>query len=53
MVLPALMIAQKSPDNIFTEHASVFILAFGMVAAKITNKLVVSFCTATNIFEIY
>lgn len=42
VVLPALMIAQKSPDNIFTEHASVYILAFGMVAAKITNKLVVS-----------
>ncbi|XP_030557663.1 cholinephosphotransferase 1-like [Drosophila novamexicana] len=42
VVLPALMIAQKSPENIFTEHASVFILAFGMVAAKITNKLVIN-----------
>jgi len=42
VVLPALMIAQKSPQNIFTEHASVYILAFGMVAAKVTNKLVVS-----------
>ncbi|EDW10857.2 cholinephosphotransferase 1 isoform X5 [Drosophila mojavensis] len=45
VVLPALMIAQKSPDNIFTEHASVFILAFGMVAAKITNKLVIAHMT--------
>ncbi|EDW71406.2 cholinephosphotransferase 1 isoform X4 [Drosophila virilis] len=45
VVLPALMIAQKSPENIFTEHASVFILAFGMVAAKITNKLVIAHMT--------
>ncbi|XP_034104486.1 cholinephosphotransferase 1 isoform X3 [Drosophila albomicans] len=45
VVLPALIIAQKSPENIFTEHASVYILAFGMVAAKITNKLVIAHMT--------
>ncbi|XP_017837551.1 cholinephosphotransferase 1 isoform X3 [Drosophila busckii] len=45
VVLPALMIAQKSPQNIFTEHASVYIMAFGMVAAKITNKLVIAHMT--------
>ncbi|KAH8421063.1 hypothetical protein KR222_007871 [Zaprionus bogoriensis] len=45
VVLPALMIAQKSPENIFTEHASVYILAFGVVAAKITNKLVIAHMT--------
>jgi len=45
VVLPALMIAQKSPQNLFTEHASVYIMAFGMVAAKVTNKLVVSAST--------
>ncbi|KRJ99320.1 cholinephosphotransferase 1 isoform X4 [Drosophila yakuba] len=45
VVLPALMIAQKSPQNIFTEHASVYILAFGMVAAKVTNKLVIAHMT--------
>ncbi|EDV56156.2 cholinephosphotransferase 1 isoform X1 [Drosophila erecta] len=45
VVLPALIIAQKSPHNIFTEHASVYILAFGMVAAKVTNKLVIAHMT--------
>ncbi|XP_017081570.1 cholinephosphotransferase 1 isoform X2 [Drosophila eugracilis] len=48
VVLPALMIAQKSPQNIFTEHASVFILAFGMVAAKVTNKLVIAHMTKSE-----
>lgn len=48
VVLPALMIAQKSPENIFTEHASVYILAFGMVAAKITNKLVIAHMTKSE-----
>ncbi|XP_033151892.1 cholinephosphotransferase 1 isoform X1 [Drosophila mauritiana] len=45
VVLPALMIAQKSPQNLFTEHASVYIMAFGMVAAKVTNKLVIAHMT--------
>ncbi|KAH8245876.1 hypothetical protein KR038_009935 [Drosophila bunnanda] len=48
VVLPALMIAQKSPQNIFTEHASVYILAFGMVAAKVTNKLVIAHMTKSE-----
>ncbi|XP_068145309.1 cholinephosphotransferase 1 isoform X1 [Drosophila tropicalis] len=48
VVLPALIIAQKSPQNIFTEHASVYILAFGMVAAKITNKLVIAHMTKSE-----
>ncbi|XP_039968311.1 cholinephosphotransferase 1 isoform X2 [Bactrocera tryoni] len=45
VILPALIIAQKSPQNIFTEHASLYILAFGMVAAKVTNKLVIAHMT--------
>jgi len=55
VVLPALIIAQKSPENIFTEHASVYILAFGMVAAKITNKLVVStaICLGKTLNQIF
>ncbi|XP_017001117.1 cholinephosphotransferase 1 isoform X3 [Drosophila takahashii] len=48
VVLPALMIAQKSPQNIFTEHASVYIMAFGMVAAKVTNKLVIAHMTKSE-----
>ncbi|KAM7344519.1 choline/ethanolaminephosphotransferase 1 bbc isoform 4-T4 [Cochliomyia hominivorax] len=45
VVLPAFIIAQKSPENIFTEHSALYIVAFGMVAAKITNKLVIAHMT--------
>ncbi|XP_053966410.1 cholinephosphotransferase 1 isoform X7 [Anastrepha ludens] len=45
VILPALIIAQKSPQNIFTDHSSLYILAFGMVAAKVTNKLVIAHMT--------
>ncbi|XP_036332951.1 cholinephosphotransferase 1 isoform X1 [Rhagoletis pomonella] len=45
VILPALIIAQKSPQNIFTEHSALYILAFGMVAAKVTNKLVIAHMT--------
>ncbi|XP_073813695.1 choline/ethanolaminephosphotransferase 1 bbc isoform X1 [Musca autumnalis] len=45
VVLPAFIIAQKSPENIFTEHSSLYIIAFGMVAAKVTNKLVIAHMT--------
>lgn len=42
VILPAFIIAQKSPENIFNEHPSLYVMSFGLVAAKITNKLVVS-----------
>ncbi|XP_019893904.2 cholinephosphotransferase 1 isoform X5 [Musca domestica] len=45
VVLPAFIIAQKSPENIFTEHSALYIIAFGMVAAKVTNKLVIAHMT--------
>lgn len=45
VVLPAFIIAQKSPENIFTEHSSLYIVAFGMVGAKVTNKLVIAHMT--------
>lgn len=43
VVLPAFIISEKSIDGIFEKYPSLYILAFGMVAAKVTNKLVVSF----------
>uniref|UniRef100_A0A1A9WIS2 diacylglycerol cholinephosphotransferase n=1 Tax=Glossina brevipalpis TaxID=37001 RepID=A0A1A9WIS2_9MUSC len=45
VILPAFIIAQKSPENIFVEHASLYIIAFGLVAAKVTNKLVIAHMT--------
>ncbi|KAL9912919.1 cholinephosphotransferase 1 isoform X2 [Glossina fuscipes] len=45
VILPAFIIAKKSPENIFSEHASLYIIAFGLVAAKVTNKLVIAHMT--------
>lgn len=42
VVLPAFIISEKSVDRVFESYPSLYILAFGMVAAKVTNKLVVS-----------
>lgn len=48
VVLPAFIIAQKSPQGIFEHHSSLYILAFGMVAAKVTNKLVIAHMTKSE-----
>lgn len=41
-LLPAFIIYQKSVEQIYEQHPVLYIYAFGMVAAKVTNKLVVS-----------
>uniref|UniRef100_A0A1A9ZS95 Uncharacterized protein n=1 Tax=Glossina pallidipes TaxID=7398 RepID=A0A1A9ZS95_GLOPL len=38
-------VAQKSPENIFVEHVSLHFTAFGLVAAKLNNKLVIAHLT--------
>lgn len=42
VVVPAFIIFQKSESNVYQHHPSLYIMAFGMVAAKVTNRLVVS-----------
>lgn len=42
VVLSAFIISQKSVDHVFEKYPSLYIITFGMVAAKVTNKLVVS-----------
>lgn len=42
VVLSAFIISQKSVDKVFETYPSLYIITFGMVAAKVTNKLVVS-----------
>ena len=37
-----LIIYTKSTTNVFVDHVALYIITFGFVAAKITNKLVVS-----------
>lgn len=36
-----LMVAYKSPSSVYENHPCLYILAFGIVVAKVTNRLVV------------
>lgn len=42
VVIPAFIIYQKSTTGIYEHHPCLYILAFGMVAAKVTNRLVIA-----------
>merc|ERR1719336_3507136 len=42
LVIPAWVIAYKSDQNIYHSHPILYVLMFGLVAAKITNRLVVA-----------
>ncbi|XP_050041306.1 cholinephosphotransferase 1 isoform X3 [Dermacentor andersoni] len=42
VVVPAFIIYQKSSTSIYENHPCLYIIAFGMVAAKVTNRLVVA-----------
>ncbi|XP_023223282.1 choline/ethanolaminephosphotransferase 1-like isoform X2 [Centruroides sculpturatus] len=45
VVIPAFIIYQKSVRNIYENHPCLYILAFGIVSAKVTNRLVVAHMT--------
>jgi hypothetical protein len=42
VIVPAFIIYRKSVEHVYENHPALYILAFGMVAAKVTNRLVVS-----------
>lgn len=42
VVVPAYVISQKSTDHIYENYPALYIMAFGMITAKVTNRLVVS-----------
>jgi len=42
VVLPAILIAAKSKQDIYEQNPAIYILTFGLIAAKVTNRLVVS-----------
>eukprot|EP00092_Neocalanus_flemingeri_P010195 GFUD01010986.1.p1 GENE.GFUD01010986.1~~GFUD01010986.1.p1 ORF type:complete len:412 (+),score=82.52 GFUD01010986.1:65-1300(+) len=42
LVVPACVIAYKSDQNIYHSHPIMYVLLFGLIAAKITNRLVVA-----------
>ncbi|XP_066591559.1 cholinephosphotransferase 1 isoform X2 [Prorops nasuta] len=45
VVVPAFIIYRKSTDHVYENHPALYILAFGMVASKVTNRLVVAHMT--------
>ncbi|XP_058230004.1 choline/ethanolaminephosphotransferase 1b isoform X2 [Hemibagrus wyckioides] len=48
VILLAMMIYKKSAVQLFEKHPCLYILAFGFVSAKITNKLVVAHMTKSE-----
>ncbi|XP_052738270.1 cholinephosphotransferase 1 isoform X2 [Bicyclus anynana] len=52
VVVPAFIIFQKSESHVYENHPALYILAFGMVAAKVTNRLVVAHMTKSEM-ELY
>lgn len=48
VVIPAFIIYQKSVTNVYENHPCLYILAFGIVSAKVTNRLVVAHMTKSE-----
>uniref|UniRef100_A0A8C6U012 Choline/ethanolaminephosphotransferase 1 n=1 Tax=Neogobius melanostomus TaxID=47308 RepID=A0A8C6U012_9GOBI len=48
VIILAMMIYKKSAAQLFQKHPCLYILAFGFVSAKITNKLVVAHMTKSE-----
>ena len=44
ILAPAVLIAWKSPENLYLQNPIVYLLTFGCVSARVTNRLVVSWC---------
>ncbi|CAH1390052.1 unnamed protein product [Nezara viridula] len=45
VVVPAFIICHKSTELVYENHPVLYIMAFGLVAAKVTNRLVVAHMT--------
>uniref|UniRef100_A0A1L8DYA7 diacylglycerol cholinephosphotransferase n=2 Tax=Nyssomyia neivai TaxID=330878 RepID=A0A1L8DYA7_9DIPT len=49
ILVPAFIISQKSTEGVFEMNPSLYIVTFGMVAAKVTNRLVVAHMTKSEL----
>ncbi|XP_069675289.1 cholinephosphotransferase 1 isoform X3 [Periplaneta americana] len=49
VIVPAFIIYRKSVEHVYENHPALYILAFGMVAAKVTNRLVVAHMTKNEL----
>ncbi|XP_055600697.1 cholinephosphotransferase 1 isoform X1 [Uranotaenia lowii] len=48
VVVPAYVISQKSTEQIYENYPALYIMAFGMITAKVTNRLVVAHMTKSE-----
>ncbi|XP_042891824.1 choline/ethanolaminephosphotransferase 1-like isoform X2 [Penaeus japonicus] len=48
ILIPAVLIAWKSPEGLFLQHPTIYLLTFGCVAARVTNRLVVAHMTKSE-----
>lgn len=48
VLVPAFIIYRKSTEQVYETHPALYILAFGLVAAKVTNRLVVAHMTKSE-----
>ncbi|RWS04082.1 cholinephosphotransferase 1-like isoform X2 [Dinothrombium tinctorium] len=48
VVIPAFIIYQKSPTNLYENHPCLYLITFGFVIAKVTNKLVIAHMTKSE-----
>ncbi|XP_042239799.1 cholinephosphotransferase 1-like isoform X5 [Homarus americanus] len=48
ILAPAILIAWKSPDGLYLQNPTIYLLTFGCVSARITNRLVVAHMTKSE-----
>ncbi|MCL4125824.1 UNVERIFIED_CONTAM: hypothetical protein GTU68_044050 [Idotea baltica] len=48
MVAPAVIVAWKSPHGVYLNNPALYLLTFGFVAARVTNRLVVAHMTKSE-----
>lgn len=48
ILVPAVLIAWKSPESLFLQDPTIYLLTFGCVAARVTNRLVVAHMTKSE-----
>ncbi|KAG0711545.1 Cholinephosphotransferase 1 [Chionoecetes opilio] len=48
ILVPAVLIAWKSPENLYLQNPIVYLLTFGSISARVTNRLVVAHMTKSE-----
>ncbi|KAK4315782.1 hypothetical protein Pmani_013020 [Petrolisthes manimaculis] len=48
ILVPAILIAWKSPEDLYLQNPTIYLLTFGCVSARVTNRLVVAHMTKSE-----